>query len=88
MIATTRLTMTDLARQKRYEADLSGELTVDHEVAHAVDLFRERTGIPDNGLRWNAFSRGRRLDQKARLSDLRETDSEWVVVPEISAGAE
>ncbi len=86
MIATNELVMSDLSRQKRFRTRLDDDLTPDHTVDHAVGLYLDRMGIPDNSLPWNAFSRGVRLDRKLRLADLSELDDRWVVVPEVSAG--
>ena len=46
-----------------------------------------RVGIRSSGLRWSAFTRGVKLDSKQRLSDLPDTQNDWVVMPEISAGS-
>ena len=87
MIATTKIEMTDLSRQKRLATELGEELTPAHTVEHAVQLFLERLRIAENGLRWTAFSRGVRLDLKRKLSELPEEDTRWTVMPEVSAGA-
>ena len=88
MVAFTRFAMSDLARQKRVEVDLEDEtLTRAHSVSQAVEYYRDRMQIRDGGgLRWTAFSRGVMLDGKARLGDLDQTDTEWTVMPEVSAG--
>ena len=86
MIATTKLRMTDLSHQKRFDTDLGDELTPQHTVDQAIELFIEQTGIPSHGLRWTAFSRGVRLDKKSALADLPESDASWTVMPEVSAG--
>lgn len=86
MIATTKLKMRDLGRQRPFETELNGELTPRNTVDHALRHYLERKGIPDNGLRWTAFSRGVRLDAKRELADLPEVDAEWTVMPEVSAG--
>ena len=86
MIASNELVMSDLSRQKRFRTRLDDDLTPDHTVDHAVGLYLDRMGIPDNGLPWTAFSRGVRLDRKAQLADLPEAYDRWVVLPEVSAG--
>ena len=65
----------------------SDDLTPEHSVGQAVELFLEQMAIPADALRWTAISRGRRLDAKQRLADLEERDSRWMVLPEVSAGA-
>lgn len=88
MVALTRVSMADISRQKRYEAELGTEgLTPQHTIGQAVEHYLEWTGIRDNGLRWTAFSRGVKLDNKQRLGELAETDGQWTVMPEVSAGA-
>jgi hypothetical protein len=87
MVAATKLRMTDISRQKRYETELSGELTPRHTVGQAVDVYLQRMRIPAEGLRWSAFSRGVKLDNKQTLEELTETDAEWSILPEVSAGA-
>jgi hypothetical protein len=87
MVAATRLRMTDISRQKRLETGLDGELTPRHTVGQAVDHYLQRMRIPGDGLRWSAFSRGVKLDSKQSIEDLSETDAEWTVMPEVSAGA-
>ncbi|MBN1852632.1 MAG: hypothetical protein JW829_07900 [Pirellulales bacterium] len=87
MVALNRFTMSDLARQKRVEVDLDGGvLSRAHSVAQAVEHYRDRMQIRDAGLRWTAFSRGVMLDGKRRLGELEVTDTEWTVMPEVSAG--
>jgi len=87
MVTDTRLKMADLSRQKRFQTDLQGELTPQHTVDQAIQHYLGRMNIPDNGLRWTAFSRGVRLDNKAPLADIPENDVEWTVMPEVSAGS-
>ena len=87
MVAATKLRMTDISRQKRYETELDGELTPRHTVGQAVDVYLQRMRIPGEGLRWSAFSRGVKLDNKQTLDELTETDTEWSILPEVSAGA-
>jgi len=87
MIPTTKLVMTDLSRQKRFNTALDDDLTPSHTVDHAIHHFLERTGIPENGLRWTAFSRGRLLDNKRHLSEVPTADDSWTVMPEVTAGA-
>lgn len=86
MVATSRLRMSDLSRQLRLETDLSSELTPQHTVGQAVDHFRARSRLPDHGTAWTAVSRGVRLDANARLADVPEVDSQWTVMPQVSAG--
>ena len=88
MVALSKLQMNDLSRQHRFEVDLTnqGELTPSHTVAQAIDLYRDRMKIADRDVLWKAFSRGVTLDNKQRLSEVPETDSEWTVMPEVSAG--
>ena len=87
MVAATRLRMTDISRQKRYDTQLDGDLTPRHTVGQAVDVYLNRMRIPSDGLRWSAFSRGVKLDNKQTLDELTDTDSEWSILPEVSAGA-
>ena len=87
MVATTRIAISDLGQQKKYETDLGGRLTPNHTVQQAIEHYLDRMQIHDNGLRWTAFSRGVRLDNKQQLSDVPDTDSRWTVMPEVSAGA-
>ncbi len=79
--------MADLSRQRRYETDLEGDLSPQHTVDHAIHHYLERMDIPDGGLRWAAFSRGVRLDNKIPMKDLPDADTEWTVMPEVSAGS-
>ena len=89
MVAAVRsIAMSDLSRQKRFRAELGSDgLTRRHTVGQAVDHYLDRMGIRDNGLRWTAFSRGVKLDSKRSLADVPEADSEWTVLPEVSAGS-
>jgi hypothetical protein len=87
MIATQKLVMSDLSRQKRLDAALDADLTPNHTVDQAIRHYLERLSIPDNGLRWTAFSRGRLLDKKLPLSDVPDVDDRWTVMPEVAAGA-
>jgi hypothetical protein len=88
MVALSRFSMADLARQKRLEVELTGagDLTPEHSVGQAVEHYLDRQQVRDNGLRWTAFSRGVMLDSKRRLGELESTDTEWTVMPEVSAG--
>ncbi|HUG92074.1 MAG TPA: hypothetical protein VML55_14640 [Planctomycetaceae bacterium] len=88
MVAATRLRMSDISRQKRFETGLDGELTPRHSVGQAVEFYLDRMRLPPNELRWSAFARGVKLDSKQLLEELEETDAEWTVMPEVSAGAE
>lgn len=85
MVPTSTIEMTDLSQQITFETDLSEELTPEHTVDQAVARFRDAKGIPDEGLRWMAFSRGVRLEMGRRLRELPETDAQWLVMPEVSA---
>ena len=58
MVAATRLRMSDISRQKRFETGLDGELTPRHSVGQAVEFYLDRMRLPPNELRWSAFSRG------------------------------
>ncbi len=87
MIATSRLELSDLSRQKRFTTTLEDDLTPQHTVGQVVEHYLARVRIPHNGLPWTAFSRGVRLDHKNRLEDLPDVDSAWMVMPEVSAGA-
>lgn len=88
MVAAERsITMFDLSRQQRLDAQLDrGELTGRHTVGQAVEHYLDRMGIRDNGLRWTAFSRGVKLDNKRSINDVPDTDTNWTVMPEVSAG--
>ncbi|NUQ63744.1 MAG: hypothetical protein HUU20_14800 [Pirellulales bacterium] len=86
MVAATRVRMTDLSRQRRYETDLQSDLTPQHTVDHAIRHYLDRMSIPEGGLRWAAFSRGVRLDSKIPLREVPEADTQWTVMPEVSAG--
>ncbi len=84
-----QLVMADLARDKRVDVKIGGdgaELTPAHTVGHAVDVYLDRMKIRDRSLRWRAFSRGILLDSKSRLDELEATDTQWTVMPEVSAG--
>ena len=88
MVAAARsITMSDLSRQKRFQTELDVDgLSRRHTVGQAVEHYLDRMNIRNNGLRWMAFSRGVKLDSKTALSDIPETDNEWTVMPEVSAG--
>lgn len=86
MVATSKLVMSDLSRQLRLDTELTDELSPQHTVGQAVDHFRSRLRIPDHGTSWTAFSRGVRLDSKALLADVPDVDSQWTVMPQVSAG--
>lgn len=87
MITTSRIQFSDLSQQKRFSTDLTDDLTVDHNVDQAIEHFLDQIGIPENDLPWSAFSRGVRLDKRTRLRDLPEADSDWTVLPMVSAGS-
>ena len=83
------LSLSDLARQKRLDVTLGGDgaqLTTSHTVEQAIEFYLNEMQIHDRSLRWTAFSRGILLDSKSQISDLEETDSQWTVMPEVSAG--
>lgn len=88
MVALTRISMADLARQKRLEVSLAddGELSSDHSVGQAVEHYLDRMRIDEKQLRWTAFSRGVLLDSKRRIRELEPADEDWTVMPEVSAG--
>lgn len=87
MVAATKLRMADISRQKRLDAGLDGDLSPRHTVGQAVDFYLQRMRIPGDGLRWSAYSRGLKLDSKQSLEEVAEADTEWTVMPEVSAGA-
>jgi hypothetical protein len=81
--------MSDLARQRRVSVRVGGdgaELTASHTVGQAIDHYLDRLQIHDRSMRWTAFSRGVMLDSKRRLQELTATETEWTVMPEVSAG--
>lgn len=86
--ATRRISMSDLARQKRLDVELweGGDLTPRHSVGQAVEYYRDRLRIPDHNLNWSAFSRGVMLDGKSALADLEPADDRWTIMPEVAAG--
>ena len=87
MVALDRIIMSDISRQKRYETELGADgLTREHTVGQAVEHYLSRMGVRDNSLRWTAFSRGVKLDSKQSLGDVAESQHEWTVMPEVSAG--
>lgn len=86
MVTATRVKMTDISRQNSFETDLTGQLTPRHTVGQAIDKGVRQMRIPADGLRWAAFSRGVKLDNKATLDELAEEDADWTVMPEVSAG--
>ncbi len=86
MVTASRIHMSDLSGQRRYDVELNGDLTPAHTVGQAVEHYREKMGFRDQQFRWMAFSRGIRLDAKQALKDLPDTDEQWTVMPEASAG--
>jgi hypothetical protein len=86
MVPEGTLLMTDISGQKRFETGLDDELTPRHTVGQAVEHYLDQMRIPQNGLRWTAFSRGVVLDNKRELGDLPVEDTRWAVLPEVSAG--
>lgn len=87
MIATSRIRFSDLSQQKHFSTDLTDDLTLDHNVDQAIEHFLDQIGVPENDLPWSAYSRGVRLDKRARLRDVPEEDTDWTVLPQVSAGA-
>ena len=88
MVAINRITMTDISRQKKLAVGLDGELTPAHTVGQTIEHYVERMGIRDNDLRWSAFSRGVKLDNKSVLADVPGVEDQvWTVMPEIAAGS-
>ncbi|MCO6456005.1 MAG: hypothetical protein J5I93_11965 [Pirellulaceae bacterium] len=88
MVAATRIAMSDISRQRRLDARLEADgLTRQHTVGQAVEHYLQRMNIRDNGLRWTAFSRGVKLDNKQPLGEIAETETDWTVMPEVSAGS-
>ncbi len=89
MVALGKLSMSDISRQKRYDTQLDADgISTEHTVGQAVEHYLSRVGIRSNGLRWSAFSRGVKLDSKQSLGDLPDTQTDWIVMPEISAGGD
>jgi hypothetical protein len=86
MVTASRLKMTDISRQKRFEADLDGDLTPQHTVGQAIERFVQEKRIPGDGVRFTAISRGVKLDNKKTLGELSESEADWTVMPEVSAG--
>ncbi len=87
MTATATLRFTDLSRSRSCTVELGEELSPQHDVDQAISHFLDRAGIPRNDHEFTAYSRGVRLDKRARLADLPDEDNEWTVVPTVSAGA-
>jgi hypothetical protein len=88
--AVSEISMSDISRQKRFRVQIGGDgesLAASHTVGQAVEFYLDHVGIRDHGLRWTAFSRGVKLDSKRLLRDMPETDAQWIVMPEVSAGA-
>jgi hypothetical protein len=87
MVATTRVAMADISRQKRLEVTLDGPLTPRHTVGQAIAFYLERMGIQQGDLRWSAFDRGVKLDNKSELAEnFVAEEVEMTVMPEVSAG--
>ena len=86
-IADEKLIMRDLAGFKRIETYLNNGLTPNHTVGQAIEYFLEKAQIRSNNLDFMAFSRGVRLDSKAKIAELdRQDTEEWTIMPEVSAG--
>lgn len=88
MVAAIRdVTMTDVSRQKRFQTRIGEDgLAPTHTVGQAVEFYLGRMGIRDHGLRWTAISRGVKLDSKQQLGTVPAEDTQWTVMPEVSAG--
>ena len=87
MVAATRIKMTDLSRQKKHEVQVGEDgISPSHTVGQAIDHFRDRLGIRENGFRFSAFSRGVKLDSKQTLGEVPDTYTDWTVMPEVTAG--
>jgi hypothetical protein len=87
MVATSRIAMSDISRQKRFETTLDGQLTPRHTVAQLIDFYLEQAGIPQGDVRWSAFAKGLKLDNKAELGNLAvEDEVDLTIMPEVSAG--
>jgi len=86
MIPSSTLRFQDLSQQKRFSVSLGDDLTLGHDVDQAIALFLDQTGIPHHDLEWAAYSRGVRLDKRSRIGDLADEDTEWTVLPTVSAG--
>ncbi len=86
MNASATLELTDLSRSKRLSARLTDDVTPHHTVRQTVQHFLGNVGIRDADQTWNAFSRGVRLDNKSRLADIPDDATDWMIVPEVSAG--
>ena len=87
MTATATLQVSDLSRSRSCTVELGDTISPNHQVDQVIDHFLDQTGIPRNDLEFSAYSRGVRLDKRARLADLPDEDTEWMVVPAVSAGA-
>lgn len=83
---TATLELSDISRSKRLRVELGGALTPEHTVEHAIEHYRSELDIPEHGLRWMAFARGRRLDSKTPLREVPDEDTTWTVMPEVAAG--
>jgi len=85
------LTMTDLSGQRRVNAACGegAELTPQHSVKQVLEYYLEQTQVEQQqreGLQWSAYSRGVRLDHKQRIGELPTEDTEWMIMPNVSAG--
>ena len=89
MVALSRITMSDISQQNRFQVGLDGELTPRHTVGQAIEHYLDRMGIRNADLRWSAFARGVKLDNKSELSEIpdQEEENTWTVMPEVSAGS-
>ena len=88
MVVANRINMSDLSRQKRLAVTIGDDgISESHTVEQAIGHFRNRLGIRDNGFRFVAFSRGIKLKNDQKLADVPEADSDWMVLPEVTAGS-
>ena len=83
---TGTITMEDLSKQKRLEVELGDGVVPTHTVGQTIEHYLERMGIPPNGQRWTAYSRGVRMNSKHAVADLPDDRTQWTVLPEVSAG--
>jgi hypothetical protein len=87
MTGTATLELSDLSQSRQLRVELGDDVTVDHDVDQVIEHFLEQSGLPRNDLEWSAYSRGVRLDKRARLGDLTDEDVSWTVLPTVTAGA-
>jgi hypothetical protein len=88
MVATSRIAMADISRQKCLEVSLDGQLTPRHTVGQAIEYYLEETRMHQGDVLWSAYDRGVKLDNKSELADVSVTEeSEWTIMPQVSAGS-